>query len=49
MENIIIEVIIWIFPELNRSDLLYPKKKPLNIRDFEIESNLLDQISKKAI
>ena len=35
------------FPELNRSDLLYPKKKPLNIRDFEIESNLLDQISKK--
>ena len=35
------------FPELNRSDLLYPKKKPLNIRDFEIESNLLDQISRK--
>ena len=35
------------FPELNRSDLLYPKKKPLNIKDLEIESNLLDQISKK--
>ena len=35
------------FPELNRSDLLYPKKKPLNIKDFQIESNLLNQISKK--
>ena len=35
------------FPELNRSELLYPKKKPLNIKDLEIESNLLDQISKK--
>ncbi len=35
------------FPELNRSNLLYPKKKPLNIRDLEIESNLLDQISEK--
>ncbi len=35
------------FPDLSRNDLLYKKKKPLNIRDFHIEANLLVQISKK--
>ena len=35
------------FPDLSRNDLLYKKKKPLNIRDFHIEANLLMQISKK--
>jgi len=32
------------FPDLQRSDLLYPKEKPLDIKGFKIESNLLDQI-----
>ena len=32
------------FPELGRFDLLYPKEKALNIHNFKIESNLLDQL-----
>ena len=32
------------FPDLQRSDLLYPKEKPLDIKGFKIESNLLDQM-----
>ena len=32
------------FPELERFDLLYPKEKALNIHNFKIESNLLDQL-----
>ncbi len=35
------------FPDLSRHDLLYEKKKPLNIQNFHIEDNLLTQISKK--
>jgi polyphosphate kinase len=35
------------FPDLSRQDLIYKKKKPLNILNFHIESNLLTQISKK--
>ena len=35
------------FPDLGRSDLLYPKEKSLDIKDLKIESNLLDQISEK--
>jgi polyphosphate kinase len=35
------------FPDLQRSDLLYPKEKSLNIKDFKIESNLLDQMLSK--
>ena len=35
------------FPDLSRNDLLYEKKKPLNIQNFHIEANLLTQISKK--
>ena len=35
------------FPDLSRHDLLYKKKKPLNIQNFHIEANLLTQISKK--
>ena len=35
------------FPDLSRQDLMYKKKKPLNILNFHIESNLLTQISKK--
>tara|TARA_B100000575_G_scaffold175844_1_gene140982 strand:+ start:15439 stop:17481 length:2043 start_codon:yes stop_codon:yes gene_type:complete len=35
------------FPDLGRKDLLYPKEIPLNIRDFKLESNLLDQLNKK--
>ena len=35
------------FPDLSRHDLLYKKKKPLNIQNFHIEDNLLTQISKK--
>ena len=35
------------FPDLRRSDLLYPKEKPLDINGLKIESNLLDQISEK--
>ena len=35
------------FPDLSRNDLLYKKKKPLNILNFHIEANLLTQISKK--
>ena len=35
------------FPDLSRQDLMYEKKKPLNILNFHIESNLLTQISKK--
>ncbi|MEC9108527.1 MAG: polyphosphate kinase 1, partial [Bacteroidota bacterium] len=35
------------FPDLSRSDLLYKRKQPLNIQDFHIESNLLNQISNK--
>ena len=34
-------------PDFGRSDLLYPKEKALNIKDFKIESNLLDQLEKK--
>ena len=32
------------FPDLGRTDLLYPKEKPLNIKNLKIESNLLDQL-----
>ena len=32
------------FPDLQRSDLLYPKEQFLDIKDFKIESNLLDQM-----
>ena len=32
------------FPDLQRSDLLYPKEQSLDIKDFKIESNLLDQM-----
>ena len=32
------------FPDLQRSDLLYPKEESLDIKDFKIESNLLDQM-----
>ena len=32
------------FPDLGRIDLLYPKEKALNIKNFKIESNLLDQL-----
>ena len=35
------------FPDLGRSDLLYPKEKSLDIIDLKIESNLLDQIEEK--
>ena len=35
------------FPDLGRSDLLYPKEKALDIKDLKIESNLLDQIEEK--
>ncbi len=35
------------FPDLGRSDLLYPKVKALNIKNFKIESNLLDQLMKR--
>ena len=35
------------FPDLGRSDLLYPKEKSLDIKDLKIESNLLDQIEEK--
>ena len=35
------------FPDLSRQDLMYKKKKPLNILNLHIESNLLTQISKK--
>jgi len=35
------------FPDLGRSDLLYPKEKALDINGLKIESNLLDQISKE--
>jgi len=35
------------FPDLSRHDLLYKKKKPLNISNLNIEANLLMQISKK--
>ena len=35
------------FPDLSRDDLLYKKKKPLNISNLNIEANLLTQISKK--
>ena len=35
------------FPDLSRYDLLYEKKKPLNISNLNIEANLLTQISKK--
>ena len=35
------------FPDLSRNDLLYKKKKPLNIPNFHVEANLLTQISKK--
>lgn len=35
------------FPDLGRSDLLYPKEKALDINGLKIESNLLDQISEK--
>ena len=35
------------FPDLSRQDLVYEKKKPLNILNFHIEDNLLTQISKK--
>lgn len=35
------------FPDLSRQDLMYKKKKPLNILNFHIEANLLTQISKK--
>ena len=35
------------FPDLSRKDLLYKKKKPLNILNFHIEANLLTQISDK--
>ena len=35
------------FPDLSRKDLLYKKKKPLNILNFNIEANLLTQISNK--
>ena len=35
------------FPDLSRQDLMYKKKKPLNILNLYIESNLLTQISKK--
>ena len=35
------------FPDLSRQDLIYKKKKPLNILNFHIEANLLTQISKK--
>ena len=32
------------FPDLGRTDLLYPKEKALNIKNLKIESNLLDQL-----
>ena len=35
------------FPDLGRLDLLYPKVKALNIKNFKIESNLLDQLIKR--
>ncbi len=35
------------FPDLSRDDLLYKKRKPLNISNLNIEANLLSQISKK--
>ena len=35
------------FPDLGKSNLLYPKEKSLDIKDLNIESNLLDQISEK--
>ena len=35
------------FPDLSRQDLMYEKKKPLNILNFHIEANVLTQISKK--
>ncbi|MEK9755667.1 MAG: polyphosphate kinase 1 [Bacteroidota bacterium] len=35
------------FPDLKRELLLYKKKKPLDIKNFNIESNLLDQISSR--
>ena len=35
------------FPDLSRKDLLYKKKKPLDIPNFNIEANLLTQISNK--
>ena len=35
------------FPDLGRLDLLYPKVKALNIKNFKIESNLLDQLMKR--
>ena len=35
------------FPDLSRDDLLYKKRKPLNISNLNIEANLLTQISKK--
>ena len=33
------------FPDLQRDELLYKKQKPLDIKNLNIESNLLDQIS----
>ena len=35
------------FPDLGKPNLLYPKEKSLDIKDLNIESNLLDQISEK--
>ena len=35
------------FPDLGRLDLLYPKDKVLNIKNFKIELNLLDQLMKR--
>ena len=32
------------FPDLGRTDLLYPKDKALDINNFKIDSNLLDQL-----
>ena len=32
------------FPDLGRTDLLYPKEKALNIKNLKNESNLLDQL-----
>ena len=32
------------FPDLQKLDLLYPKEQSLDIKDFKIESNLLDQM-----
>lgn len=35
------------FPDLQRDELLYKKQKPLDIKNLNIESNLLDQISSR--